>query len=104
MEGLRKQIISDGIPYGCYVWEMPDGRWVGDEDGNYAVSRLCMRGDKRAMGALRDLVKSCGIEVGRPIFLENRRPVSDEEYEEQLQRMKWGLTPDPLDISEVRDK
>ena len=20
---------------GVYVWEMPDGRWIGDDDGNF---------------------------------------------------------------------
>jgi len=20
---------------GIYVWEMPDGRWIGDDDGNF---------------------------------------------------------------------
>lgn len=104
MKALGKRLIDDGIPYGCYVWEMPDGRWVGDDHDNYAVSRFCLRGDQRAIGELADLVRSCGVEVGRPKFLENRRPVSDEEYEEQRQRMLFGLTPDPYDVSGAFDR
>lgn len=99
MKSLGKKYISDGIPYGCYVWEMPDGRWVGDGDGNYAVSRFCLRGDAKAIEGLRNLVRDCGVVIGRPKFLENRRPISDEEYEEQQMRLKFGLVPDPLDVT-----
>lgn len=100
----EKRIISDGIPYGCYVWIMPDGRVVMDQNGNYAVSRFCMKGDRRAMDGLRNLMKDVGVHQGRPMFLENQRPVSDEQYEEMEARMRWGLTPDPLDVSEAYDR
>lgn len=83
---------------------MPDGRWVADDEGHYAASRFCMRGDQRAIEGLANLVRSCGVERGRPKFLENRRPVTDEEYEEQRQRMLFGLHPDPMDITGGLDR
>lgn len=104
MNKPSKRIVSDGILYGCYVWIMPDGRVVMDEEGNYAVSRFCMKGDRRAIEGLRHLMKDVGISVGKPMFLENQRPVSDEQYEEMIMRQKWGLTPDPLDVSEAYDR
>jgi hypothetical protein len=30
-----KQTSVEETTLGIYVWEMPDGRWVGDDDGNY---------------------------------------------------------------------
>ncbi len=29
------KILQEESTLGIYVWEMPDGRWIGDEDGNY---------------------------------------------------------------------
>jgi hypothetical protein len=36
--------------------------------------------------------------------LAGRRKIDDEEFEYQQQRLKWGLTPDPLDIGEYKDQ
>lgn len=87
---------------GMYVWEMPDGRWIGDDDGNY----LCIasfKGDRRRIAALTAAVKEFGVTIGKPKFLSGRRPIDDEEYEHQRQRLAWGLVPDPLDIGEYKD-
>lgn len=87
---------------GIYVWEMPDGRWIGDDEGNF-LSVAAMRGDKVKMDMLADAVRHYGIDVGMPVFLEGRRKIDDEEFEYQQQRLKWGLTPDPLDIGVYKD-
>jgi hypothetical protein len=34
IKGIKQQIIEES-PLGIYVWEMPDGRWIGDDDGNF---------------------------------------------------------------------
>lgn len=58
---------------------------------------VSMRGDQKRIAQLRDAAKSFGITTGRPVFLEGNRPVSDEEYEEQRQRLLFGLVPDTKD-------
>jgi len=88
---------------GTYVWEMPDGRWIGDDEGNF-LSVLAMRGDRVKMNMLADAVRHYGIDVGQPLFLEGRRKIDDEELEYQKQRLRWGLTPDPLDIGVYKDE
>lgn len=88
---------------GTYVWEMPDGRWIGDDEGNF-LSILAMRGDRVKMNMLADAVRSYGIYEGQPMFLEGRRKINDEEFEYQKQRLNWGLTPDPLDIGVYKDE
>lgn len=102
MKSTGRKFIQE-TRYGTYVWEMPDGRWVGDDEGNYATI-FSMQGDAKRIEELRALVRSCGVEVGRPLFLPGRRPVSDEEFEEQMQRFQWGLTPDPYDIPAVAEE
>jgi hypothetical protein len=88
---------------GIYVWEMPDGRWIGDDDGNF-LSIASMKGNKSNMDSLADVVRSYGIDVGQPKFLSGRRKIDDEEFEYQKQRLNWGLTPDPLDIGVYKEE
>ena len=82
---------------GLYVWEMPDGRWIGDDDGNF-LSITSSKGNKSKIAYLAEVVRSYGVDAGQPKFLSGRRKIDDEEFEYQQQRLKWGLTPDPLDI------
>ena len=37
-------------------------------------------------------------------FDEEDFEIDDEEFEHQNERLKWGLTPDPLDIGEYKDQ
>jgi hypothetical protein len=56
------------------------------------------------MEQLGKAVAHYGVNRGEPKFLSGRRKIDDEEYEYQQQRLKWGLTPDPLDIGEYKDQ
>lgn len=88
---------------GIYVWEMPDGRWIGDDDGNF-LSVTSMKDNKEKVNALAKAVQSYGIYEGNPLFLPGRRKIDDEEFEHQKQRLDWGLVPDPLDIGNYKDE
>lgn len=92
----------DEPDHGVYVWLMPDGKWVGDDEGNW-LSIDSMRGDKSAMESLKRAVRDFGVEVGGALFVPGHRKVTDEEFEEQRQRLLFGLTPDPLDIGAIKD-
>jgi hypothetical protein len=98
----KKSQYMEETTLGIYVWEMPDGRWIGDDDGNF-LSVTSKKGNKSRMDALAREVRSYGIYEGRPKFLSGRRKIDDEEYEYQKQRLEWGLTPDPLDIGVYKD-
>jgi hypothetical protein len=82
---------------GIYVWEMPDGRWVGDDQGHFMYIKA-KKGDQRRINQLRDAARSYGVTEGKPHFLAGHRPVTDEEYEEQVERLHEGYQPDPYDI------
>ena len=94
---INAQINEEESILGIYVWEMPDGRWVGDEDNNF-LSIASMVGNKERIALLASAVAHYGIDVGQPKFIEGSRQIDDEEFEYQKQRLRWGLTPDPLDI------
>lgn len=98
---LNKQEVKE-VPWGVYLWRMPDGRFVGDDAGHFLMIQS-MEGDNQKMQMLADAARNCGVDEGAPCFFRGNRIVSDEEYEEQKQRLKWGLTPDPLDIAAAKD-
>lgn len=103
MEILKKNTkLVEETRLGIYVWEMPDGRWIGDDDGNF-LSITSMKDNKSRIDALAREVQSYGIYEGQPKFLSGRRKIDDEEFEHQHERLKWGLTPDPLDIGVYKD-
>lgn len=98
----KKTTIVEETRLGIYVWEMPDGRWIGDDDGNF-LSVTSIKGNRSRIDALAREVRSYGIYEGSPKFLSGRRKIDDEEFEHQNERLKWGLTPDPLDIGVYKD-
>ena len=97
------QVNDEESTLGIYVWEMPDGRWVGDDDGNF-LSITSKKNNKSRIDLLADAVVGYGVTDGQPKFLSGRRKIDDEEFEYQQQRLKWGLTPDPLDIGAYKDE
>lgn len=88
---------------GTYVWRMPNGQWAGDDKGRF-MNIYSRKGDLSKLKALHEVAKSYGITEGAPIFLSGKRPVSDDEYQEQIRRMKFGLVPDPLDMPALREE
>ncbi len=99
----QKSQILEETTLGIYVWEMPDGRWIGDDDGNF-LSVTSKKGNRSKMDSLAREVRSYGIYEGQPKFLSGRRKIDDEEFEYQNERLKWGLTPDPMDIGVYKDE
>lgn len=92
---------------GLYAWEV-DGKLIGDDEGHF-LTVPSVQGDVKKISALRNVaysfLKDIGEEPrGRAVFLPGRRQVTDEEYEEQVQRAKWGLVPDPLDVPAMKEE
>jgi hypothetical protein len=102
----RRQVIQE-VPWGMLVWQMPDGEFLGDEDGNFMhvfVSNQDPALMEAAKTALTNAARSYGFPEGRPVFWAGRRPIDDEELESQLARANAGLVPDPLDIGAIREE
>lgn len=103
IKNVNSKILQDETRLGIYVWEMPDGRWIGDDDGNF-LSITSTKGNRSKVDALAREVRSYGIHEGRPLFISGRRKIDDEEFSHQQQRLNWGLIPDPLDIGNYKDE
>lgn len=98
LETAKKQVIEE-VPYGVYVWEMPDGRVVKNENGDY-LNIFAMKNDLKRIKQLTDAARSFGITEGKPLWVGGARQIDDEEYEKQKQRLAWGLVPDEDDVAE----
>jgi len=98
----KAKVVADKTKYGVYVWEMPDGKWVGDDEGNYMLIPAVF-GDAEKIKILKEAAEGYGVTEGAPKFLPGRRKVSDEEYAAQEARLHAGLTPDPWDLGEGLD-
>jgi hypothetical protein len=103
INNTRSKILEEESTLGIYVWEMPDGRWIGDDDGNF-LSITSKKGNRTNIDALAREVSTFGIYEGGPKFLSARRKINDEEFEHQKQRLDWGLVPDPFDIGNYKDE
>lgn len=93
--------------FGVYLWEMPDGSYVADEDRNF-LNIPSEYGDLSKIARLREFLRvEFGITEGKPVFMAGHRRVTDEEYAEQTDRLKEGLIPDdhdlPAYLESVRD-
>jgi hypothetical protein len=99
---INSQVLDEETKLGIYVWEI-DGKWVGDDEGNY-LSITSMKGNRDRIEALRKAVRSYGVDRGEPVFLSGRRKIDDEEFEYQNSRLKLGLIPDPLDVGNHKDE
>jgi hypothetical protein len=107
MEGKKKPksklSLVQEFDYGVYVYELPTGQYLSDEDGNL-LNIPAQRGDVKKMARICEVASVIGFPDGTPVFLQGVRRVSQDEYDDQKERMLNGLTPDPHDIGALRDE
>lgn len=102
-----KARIIEETNLGLYVWQMPNGQIMGDSDGNY-LSIASVKGDRSKIANITHVAHSVlrgnGIKPeGQAFFMPGSRKVSDEEYVEQVERMKSGLIPDEFDLASMKE-
>lgn len=91
-----------------WVWQCADGEFAGDDQGNFMHVFVwdTRREDvnQAAKKALEQAAKSYGFGDGKAVLWAGKRPITDEQLEEQLHRESLGLVPDPFDIAAIRDR
>lgn len=95
--------VVDESPLGVYVWQAADGEYLGDEEGR-VLSINSVVGDREKIEALRKVAAHYGYGDGKPVFWSGQRKVTDEEFEEQEERGRSGLVPDPYDIAAIQEQ
>lgn len=90
-------VIQKQRDYGIYVWRLPNGDTVSDGNGNI-MNIPARQHDLEAMAKITKAAAYYGFPEGRPEFQPGVRRVTDEEYSEQLNRLKEGYIPSETDI------
>lgn len=86
--------------WGLYFWRLPDGHLFKDQDGNL-LNIPSMRGDLSKIAELRKAATYYGQPEGEAWFYAGIKRATDEQYEEQKQRLKEGLIPNLDDLGAV---
>ena len=94
------KVIDKNYDWGIYVWKKQNGKWFTDGQGNI-LNIPSMKGDISKISELKKAAAYYGEPEGEAIFFPGLNRVSDEEYEEQRQRMREGLIPNLNDLGAV---
>jgi hypothetical protein len=100
--GKAKVTLVDptGYAWGTYVWKKSNGKWFTDGQGN-VLNIMANRGDENQIQKLKDSAAYHGEPDGQAVFFAGTTRISDEEYSEQIDRMKQGLIPSMNDLGAV---
>lgn len=102
VSNVRRQVIEKKYNWGLYVYKKSNGKWFTDGNGSI-LNVPSVRGDISQIAKLRDAAKYYGDEGdGECIFVPGLTRVSEEEYSEQVDRMKAGLIPSLNDLGAVQ--
>ena len=93
-------VEPNGYAWGTYVWKKANGKWFTDGQGN-VLNVPANKGDEAQIQKLRDAAAYYGEADGTPVFMAGTSRITDEEYTEQIDRMKQGLIPSMNDLGAV---
>lgn len=94
-----KRVLQEAdIEWGVCLWQLPDGTYIQDNDGNYLVAGPCKVRNPKAEANMRAAARSLGVTAGRPFWLPGFRKISDMEWEDQMERLIEGKVPDLADL------
>lgn len=96
----KVSFIDKGYDWGVYVWKKASGKWFTDGNGNI-LNIPSMKGDVSKLAEIKQAAAYYGEPDGEPVFFSGLSRVTDEEYAEQVDRMKEGLLPNLNDLGAV---
>jgi hypothetical protein len=97
----KVQVLDKQYDWGIYIWKKANGKPFTDGQGN-VLNVPSHRGDQIQIQKLVNEAKALGQGDGSYEFYPGMGRVSDEEYSEQLDRMKQGLIPNLNDLGAVQ--
>lgn len=93
-------VLDKNYTWGIYFWKKANGKPF--TDGNGSVLNIpAHRGDMIQIEKLKREATALGQGDGSYEFIAGAGRVSEEEYSEQLDRMKQGLIPNMNDLGAV---
>jgi hypothetical protein len=98
----KATFIPKGYEWGLYFWRLPNGHLFHDGNGNL-LNIPSMKNDLGKISEIRKAAAHFGQPEGEPWFYPGIKRATDEEYSEQVERMKSGLIPNLNDLGAVHD-
>jgi hypothetical protein len=95
-------VVKKNRKDGIYVWILPNGKVVGDSQGN-VMNIPAMEFDIDAINKITKAAKHYGYNDGKAEFWPGTRRVTEMEHSEQLGRMKEGYIPSETDLGAWMD-
>lgn len=92
--------IDKGYDWGVYVWKKSNGKWFTDGHGSI-LNIPSMKGDLEKLAELKKAAAYYGEPDGEPVFFAGLSRATEEEYQEQKDRMAEGLIPNLNDLGAV---
>ena len=89
-----------GYEWGLYFWRLPSGHLFKDDEGRL-LNIPSVKNDLSQMAKLRQAAAHYGQPDGEPWFYAGVNRATDEEYQEQLDRLEEGLIPSLNDLGAV---
>jgi hypothetical protein len=90
MNKPKLSVVEDKSRYGIYVWRLPDGSIFADEDRN-VLNIPAERGDITKMVEIKKVASHYGQPDGEAVFIPGVGRVTEEEYQQDMERMNNGL-------------
>lgn len=98
VQNVRRKVIDKHYDWGLYVYKKSNGRWFTDGEGN-VLNIPSTRGDISQIAKLKQAAIYNGdAGDGEAVFVPGLTRVTDEEYSEQVDRLKNGLIPSMNDL------
>lgn len=102
VQNVRRQVIEKNYDWGLYVYKKANGRWFTDGTGS-VLNIPAQKGDISKIAELKTVAKHYGDPGdGQAVFVPGLTRVTEEEYSEQVDRMKAGLIPSLNDLGAVQ--
>lgn len=98
----KATFIPKGYDWGLYFWRLPSGHLFHDGQGNL-LNIPSMKHDLSKIAEIKKAAAHYGEPEGEPWFYAGIKRATDEEYSEQIDRMKSGLIPNLSDMGSVYD-
>jgi len=101
VNNVRRKVIDKHYDWGLYVYKKSNGKWFTDGEGN-VLNIPSNKGDISKIAELKKVAVHYGDDgQGEAVFVPGLTRISEEEYSEQLDRMKQGLIPSMNDLGAI---
>jgi hypothetical protein len=101
VNNVRRKVIDKNYNWGLYVYKKSNGKWFTDGEGN-VLNIPSNKGDISKISELKKAAIHYGDDgQGEAVFVPGLTRISDEEYSEQMDRMKQGMIPSMNDLGAI---